>query len=384
MMCFDLGGPVNKAAYAFAIAGLNVADPASLRIMAAVMAAGMVPPLAMALATAVRPGLFTEPERENGRAAWLLGASFISEGAIPFAAADPLRVIPSMMAGGAVTGALIMAFDVTLEGAARRHLRVLRDRQPAVVPGRAGRRHRRRRRRGGRRQTVHRQVRRRAGVGHPAPHNLATSPKRTFGRKFEKVSPNVDLGQPTEGAHDMHTKTVIVGSAIGLHARPAAIISEAAVNAGVPVTLSVDGGEPVDAGSALMIMTLGAGNGAQVTVASEDEAACNQHRRAGAEGSRRLSSAQQHTAVAAPLASAASLADGWARSSAESGYLRKWLILGVAIGIIAGLGAVVFYLALKYTTEFLLGYLGGYDVPTAYGDGGDPARPVSSGHGRSR
>lgn len=115
MMCFDLGGPVNKAAYAFATAGLNVADPASLRIMAAVMAAGMVPPLAMALATTIRPGLFSEPERENGRAAWLLGASFISEGAIPFAAADPLRVIPSMMAGGAVTGALIMAFDVTLK-----------------------------------------------------------------------------------------------------------------------------------------------------------------------------------------------------------------------------------------------------------------------------
>jgi PTS system fructose-specific IIC component len=115
MMCFDLGGPVNKAAYAFATAGLNVADPASLRIMAAVMAAGMVPPLAMALASTVRPGLFTEPERENGRAAWLLGASFISEGAIPFAAADPVRVIPSMMFGGAVTGALIMAFDVTLK-----------------------------------------------------------------------------------------------------------------------------------------------------------------------------------------------------------------------------------------------------------------------------
>jgi fructose PTS system EIIBC or EIIC component len=115
MMCFDLGGPVNKAAYAFATAGLNVADPASLRIMAAVMAAGMVPPLAMALASTVRSGLFTEPERENGRAAWLLGASFISEGAIPFAAADPLRVIPSMMFGGAVTGALIMALDVTLK-----------------------------------------------------------------------------------------------------------------------------------------------------------------------------------------------------------------------------------------------------------------------------
>lgn len=115
MMCFDLGGPVNKAAYAFATAGLAAATPASYEIMAAVMAAGMVPPLAMALAsTVLRPALFTEPERENGWAAWLLGASFISEGAIPFAAADPLRVIPSMMAGGAVTGALIMAFDVTL------------------------------------------------------------------------------------------------------------------------------------------------------------------------------------------------------------------------------------------------------------------------------
>ncbi|MEU4341072.1 fructose-specific PTS transporter subunit EIIC [Nocardia sp. NPDC023852] len=114
MMCFDLGGPVNKAAYSFAVAGLSVTDTASLRIMAAVMAAGMVPPLAMALATTIRPGLFTTAERENGKAAWLLGASFISEGAIPFAAADPLRVIPSMMAGGAVTGALIMTTGTTL------------------------------------------------------------------------------------------------------------------------------------------------------------------------------------------------------------------------------------------------------------------------------
>ncbi len=113
MMCFDLGGPVNKAAYAFAAAGLSQNDPATLRIMACVMGAGMVPPLAMAMATVVRKKLFTEAERENGVAAWLLGASFISEGAIPFAAADPLRVIPSMMAGGAVSGALIMAVDAT-------------------------------------------------------------------------------------------------------------------------------------------------------------------------------------------------------------------------------------------------------------------------------
>ena len=78
------------------------------------MCAGMVPPLAMALATVLRPQLFTEPERENGKAAWLLGASFISEGAIPFAATDPFRVIPSMMAGGALAGGLVMAFGVEL------------------------------------------------------------------------------------------------------------------------------------------------------------------------------------------------------------------------------------------------------------------------------
>ena len=112
MMCFDLGGPVNKAAYTFATAGLSVDNPASLKIMAAVMAAGMVPPIALSIATMLRGSLFTAGERENGRAAWLLGLSFISEGAIPFAAADPLRVIPPMMAGGAVTGALCMTFGV--------------------------------------------------------------------------------------------------------------------------------------------------------------------------------------------------------------------------------------------------------------------------------
>ncbi|MEW2402781.1 fructose-specific PTS transporter subunit EIIC [Streptomyces sp. NPDC046862] len=116
MMCFDLGGPVNKVAYAFATGGIAVQDPSdsAMKIMAAVMAAGMVPPLGMALATTVRKKLFTTAERENGKAAWVLGASFISEGAIPFAAADPLRVIPASMAGGAVTGALAMAFGSTL------------------------------------------------------------------------------------------------------------------------------------------------------------------------------------------------------------------------------------------------------------------------------
>jgi PTS system fructose-specific IIC component len=118
MMGFDLGGPVNKAAYFFATAGLAAAGTASdapqLKIMAAVMAAGMVAPLAMALATTIRPALFSEPERENGRAAWLLGASFISEGAIPFAAADPVRIITSSVIGSAVTGGLAMAFGATL------------------------------------------------------------------------------------------------------------------------------------------------------------------------------------------------------------------------------------------------------------------------------
>ncbi|MGW2817868.1 PTS fructose transporter subunit IIABC [Streptomyces sp. NPDC001415] len=115
MMCFDLGGPLNKVAYTFAVGGLADGSDGSFKVMAAVMAAGMVPPLAMALATTVRGRLFTRTERENGKAAWVLGASFITEGAIPFAAADPLRVIPSAMAGGAVTGALSMAFGCTLQ-----------------------------------------------------------------------------------------------------------------------------------------------------------------------------------------------------------------------------------------------------------------------------
>jgi len=118
MMAFDLGGPVNKVAYTFATAGLAAATTASggtsLKVMAVVMAAGMTPPLGLALATTIRRRLFSEPERENGQAAWLLGASFITEGAIPFAAADPLRVIPSCMLGSAVTGGLVMLFGNTL------------------------------------------------------------------------------------------------------------------------------------------------------------------------------------------------------------------------------------------------------------------------------
>ncbi|HHV13334.1 MAG TPA: PTS transporter subunit EIIC [Clostridiales bacterium] len=112
MMAFDMGGPVNKAAYAFGT-GTLVAGAAS-PVMAAVMAAGMVPPLGLALATVLFKKKFTGAEREAGKAAWVLGASFITEGAIPFAAADPLRVIPSIMVGSAITGALSMAFKATL------------------------------------------------------------------------------------------------------------------------------------------------------------------------------------------------------------------------------------------------------------------------------
>ena len=112
MMASDLGGPINKAAYLFAVGGLERGGAVNQEIMAAVIISGMVPPLAMALATTLRPKLFTETERENGKAAWLLGASFISEGAIPFASADPLRVISSSIVGGALAGAISMSAHV--------------------------------------------------------------------------------------------------------------------------------------------------------------------------------------------------------------------------------------------------------------------------------
>jgi fructose PTS system EIIBC or EIIC component len=110
LMAFDMGGPVNKVAYAFGLAALASGN---LKVMAAVMAAGMTPPLGLALATVIRKKLFTRAERQAGEAAWLLGASFITEGAIPFAAGDPLRVIPALMLGSAITGALVMGFGNT-------------------------------------------------------------------------------------------------------------------------------------------------------------------------------------------------------------------------------------------------------------------------------
>ncbi|MCP1648864.1 PTS fructose-like transporter subunit IIB [Pseudomonas nitroreducens] len=111
MMCVDLGGPINKAAYAFSV-GLLASQ--SYAPMAAVMAGGMVPPIGMGIATLLARRKFAQSEREAGKAALVLGLCFISEGAIPFAAKDPLRVIPASIAGGALTGALSMLFGCKL------------------------------------------------------------------------------------------------------------------------------------------------------------------------------------------------------------------------------------------------------------------------------
>ncbi|MBM7624171.1 PTS fructose transporter subunit IIC [Sporohalobacter salinus] len=115
MMAFDTGGPVNKAAYTFATGLLASKAAAGPTIMAAVMAGGMTPPLGLALATFVAGNKFSTDQKEAGKAAGVLGISFITEGAIPFAAADPIRVIPSIAVGSAVAGALSMLFRVTLQ-----------------------------------------------------------------------------------------------------------------------------------------------------------------------------------------------------------------------------------------------------------------------------
>lgn len=111
MMAVDMGGPINKAAY---VTGTGLLASGEFHVMAAVMAGGMVPPLAIALCTTFFKNRFTESERKAGVTNYVMGLSFITEGAIPFAAADPLRVIPSCVVGSAVTGALTMAFDCTL------------------------------------------------------------------------------------------------------------------------------------------------------------------------------------------------------------------------------------------------------------------------------
>ncbi len=114
MMATDMGGPFNKAAYVFGTASLAAANETGWMIMAAVMVGGMVPPIAIALATIFFKKKFTENERKSGPVNFIMGFCFITEGAIPFAAADPLRVIPSLMVGSGLAGALSMAFKCTL------------------------------------------------------------------------------------------------------------------------------------------------------------------------------------------------------------------------------------------------------------------------------
>ncbi|WP_028579483.1 PTS fructose-like transporter subunit IIB [Desulfogranum japonicum] len=111
MMAFDMGGPVNKAAYAFSVGLLSsqIYGP-----MAAVMAAGMTPPLGLALAATLFKSRFTDDEHEASKAAYVLGISFITEGAIPYAARDPFRVIPAIMVGSAIAGGMSMVFNVNL------------------------------------------------------------------------------------------------------------------------------------------------------------------------------------------------------------------------------------------------------------------------------
>ncbi len=111
MMSFDMGGPVNKVAY---LIGTGALAPGEYGIMASVMAGGMVPPLATAISTTLFKNKFTSAERESGLTNYILGISFVTEGAIPFAAADPLRVIPSCVIGGGLAGALSMFFECTL------------------------------------------------------------------------------------------------------------------------------------------------------------------------------------------------------------------------------------------------------------------------------
>lgn len=111
MMAVDMGGPINKAAYVFGVGTL--VNGASTAVMAAVMAGGMIPPLGIALATVLFPKKFSKEEREAGKANWVMGFSFITEGAIPFAAANPGKVLPSIIAGSALAGGLSMLFQVS-------------------------------------------------------------------------------------------------------------------------------------------------------------------------------------------------------------------------------------------------------------------------------
>jgi PTS system fructose-specific IIC component len=119
LSCCDLGGAISKTAFGYGTVMLEGSDPSkfgplNMTIMATVVAAVMVPPIAMSVATLVRGELFSDSERSFGKVSWLFGAVALSEGTIPFALSDPLRVLPASMAGGAVTGALVTTFSATI------------------------------------------------------------------------------------------------------------------------------------------------------------------------------------------------------------------------------------------------------------------------------
>ena len=272
MMGFDMGGPVNKTAYSFAALGLAAATPASFEIMAAVMAAGMTPPLGLALASVLRKNLFTHVERENGKAAWVLGASFITEGAIPFAAGDPLRVIPSLMVGVRGDRWAEHGVRVHVAGAARWHLRGAADRQPVPLPAGDPHRYRRDGLPGDHAQELPPHP---GGGGGRDPGDrgrggrliaLRIRPRRVGRRTGGPPAPS-SKGVPVP------ERKVKVGSSVGLHARPATIFTQAAAKQPVKVTIAKAGGNAVDARSVLFVLGLDVRGGDEVVLAAEGEGA---------------------------------------------------------------------------------------------------------------
>ena len=240
--------------------------------MAAVMAAGMTPPLGLALATVLRKKLFTHVERENGKAAWVLGASFITEGAIPFAAGDPLRVIPSLMAGSAVTGGLSMAFGCTSRAPHGGIFVVPLIGNPflyllAIIIGTV--------------VTAFLVVTLKSF--HRTPEEAADETPATAGCRGRLIVLRISstrVGRRTGGPPAPSSKgvpvperKVKVGSSVGLHARPATIFTQAAAKQPVKVTIAKAGGNAVDARSVLFVLGLDVRGGDEVVLAAEGEGA---------------------------------------------------------------------------------------------------------------
>ena len=254
MMAFDMGGPLNKVAYAFAAAGLGAAatatDAPELKVMAAVMLAGMVPPLALALATVVRPGLFTTPSGRTARPPGLWAPR--SSPRARSRSRPPTRSASSRRSwlGSAVTGGLSMAFDVSLRAphggifvlfAVDEVLGFLIALVAGVLVAAA--------------LVIVAQV-------------FGESRRRDRHRLMHRTRTITDHKGST-----MPSKSVVVGSAVGLHARPAAIIAEKRRGARLRGAHRDPGRRASTPAPSLLIMTLGAGNGDTVEVAGDDQAA---------------------------------------------------------------------------------------------------------------